>query len=123
MSTENTNQEEPKMKTKILNERIKDLQFVTIANCKYIGKKVKTENGFKISDAVDVSEITEFDKAIIKWIKTDNLSQLESIEEEGFSSILSKKFNEQQCMEIDMIAAKASYKMKYALKNLENDSF
>lgn len=105
-----------------LTNRIKELSLVNVEGTQYLAKIEKIENGIKLVEAVPA--VSRFDDSISNWIKAANLNQLESITTEGMGATFSKKeFSEQQLMEIDIIAAKAEYAIKYAVADLQNSKF
>lgn len=110
------------MSKKALLTRVKELTIINMSGTQYLGVKEKTENGFKITSAIESSGDT-FEEDIKNWIKADNINQLTEIEEEGQAKVASKKFTEQQEMKISSIVADAEYAMKYAVGNLQNNSF
>ena len=109
------------MEKMTIAEKLKTLQFINIGGCQYLGKKEKVKDVVTISNAVPVNDT--FDDTIKDWIRKDNLNQLEEIVEEGMVTVSSKNFTEEQKMIIDIIAAQAEHAIKYAVKNLENNSF
>lgn len=106
-----------------LLETVKGLSFVNISGVQYLGNVKPTEKGNELTSAVDISEETSFSGAIKKWIRANNIDELEDMTSEGMgASFVEKKFKPKQIMELTAIVADAEYKMKYALNKLQNDS-
>lgn len=107
-----------------LLEKVKELSFVNISGTQYLGKVQSTEKGNELTSAVEIANVSSFGEAIKKWIRADNIDELEDMTSEGMgSAFVEKKFKPKQLMELTAIVADAEYKMKYALNKLQNESF
>lgn len=105
-----------------LAAEIKKLSIVNIAGTTYLAKVKKIEGGIELTEAVETKET--FEDSVAAWIKANNIGELEEITSEGIGASFSKKnFNEEQKMQIDIIAAKAEYAIKYAVAELQNSKF
>ena len=108
-----------KAKKETLAEKILDLQMINLNGSNYIGSVEKVEGGFELTDAVECS--SSFETSIKNWIKADNMNSLQKMSCVGDGiSVVTKDFTEQQKLEITIIASKADYAIKYAVKELEN---
>ena len=111
------------MAKKALNTKIKELKQYIVGQTTYLGMKEKCPDGFVINNAVEIDDNAGFEATVKKWIKADNINELISTRSEGMVAVDTKEFTPRQMMEIDIIAAKATFEINNALGNLQNGSF
>lgn len=105
-----------------LLDRLKSLSLLSLNGINYLGKVSEEEGKTKIVDSIQVTT-PNFTETIKSWIKKDNLGELETVSLRGSSFSLGEKdFSEEQQHNLTIIAAEAEYRMKRAVKRLENDS-
>lgn len=98
------------------------LQMINLNGTEYLGQVEKDGDKISVSNASPI--FSNLETSVKEWIKAKNLDKLQSFTLEGNNtSLIRKDFNEEQQMQIGIIAAKAEYGIKYALANLQNNSF
>lgn len=102
-------------------EKLKGVKLVSINGVPYFGKKTKKDGVTTLSDAVEAEDtVTESAR---KWLKADNLGELQEIEIEGDATFATKNFTEDQKIEIEMVILKAARAASTSLANLINGNF
>ena len=104
---------------------IKELKLITFQGQQFLGK-VETDvvaSTTKITKALSLEKVDTFEESIAAYIKAENAGKLDTLEITGDGvHYITKGFNEEQEMSIDIVVAKANHAIKFALINLQNEA-
>jgi hypothetical protein len=104
---------------------IKELKLISFQGQQFLGKVEvnRDELTTKITSALPLDSCDAFEDSIAAYIQAENAGKLETMEITGDNvHYISKGFNEEQEMQIDIIVAKANHAIKFALINLQNQA-
>ena len=107
-------------KEELLNS-LKGCSLISIDGASYFGKVEKKEGVINITEAVECAD--NLSDTVAKWLKAQNLGQLEKLEVSGLGTTVTKPLTEDQETEIELIAIKAARAYTTALPELINSKF